>query len=426
MNLLHCQKYFHRSSTLAVLVSLSLAGASLLHWRAIAQTTARPSWKLLSNFQTGSKVAEILAATPNGKTLIYTDSSKTPRLGFVDITQPAQPRQIGFLPVTGEPTSVAITPDGRWALAVVRGTTHHLLVIDVKSRRAVRKVLLGGQPDCITISRDGRYAAIAVENERNDSEKPMPQAPAGFLSIVDLVGAPARWKLRNVRLTGLSGRFNNDPEPEFVSINARNQAALTLQENNAVAIIDLKSGHVLRHWTAGTTTHAADTQKDDRVAFTGQLKNARREPDAIAWTPQGHLVTANEGDYDADLSEGEFTGGRNFTIFDVRGRVVYDAGAELEKAVARAGYYPDKRSEKQGVEPEGVAVTRYGNRIYAFIGCERAACVVVYDLRDESRPRLVQVLKTGEKPEGLLALPQRDLFISANEGDGTLSIFRHS
>jgi hypothetical protein len=30
---------------------------------------------------------------------------------------------------------------------------------------------------------------------------------------------------------------------------------------------------------------------------------------AIAWTPGGNLITANEGDYDLDLAPGQFTGG---------------------------------------------------------------------------------------------------------------------
>ena len=39
-------------------------------------------------------------------------------------------------------------------------------------------------------------------------------------------------------------------------------------------------------------------------------------------------------------------------------------------------------------------------------------------------PELLQLLPTGDRPEGLLAIPGRDIFVTANEGDGTLSIFR--
>jgi hypothetical protein len=47
-------------------------------------------------------------------------------------------------------------------------------------------------------------------------------------------------------------------------------------------------------------------------------------PDAIAWTPGGHLLTANEGDYDVDLADGEFSGGRDFTVFAATGKVLFE------------------------------------------------------------------------------------------------------
>jgi hypothetical protein len=60
-------------------------------------------------------------------------------------------------------------------------------------------------------------------------------------------------------------------------------------------------GTVVGHWSAGTTTHAADTEEDGDIQLVDQLVNARREPEAIAWTPGGRLLTANEGDDDVDV-----------------------------------------------------------------------------------------------------------------------------
>jgi hypothetical protein len=64
-----------------------------------------------------------------------------------------------------------------------------LVVVDLATRTISTTIVLGGQPDSVAISADGRYAAIAIENERdedmNDGE--MPQPPAGFLTIVDLI-----------------------------------------------------------------------------------------------------------------------------------------------------------------------------------------------------------------------------------------------
>jgi hypothetical protein len=61
-------------------------------------------------------IAEIAAASVDGNTLIYTDG-KTEKLGFVDITDPANPIAAGTAHLPGEPTSVAV--HGQYALAVV-------------------------------------------------------------------------------------------------------------------------------------------------------------------------------------------------------------------------------------------------------------------------------------------------------------------
>lgn len=388
--------------------------------------TATAGFRRLATFDVNGAVAEIVSASADGRTLIYTNSLDR-KLGFVDISNPAAPVELAALEAGGEPTSVATTPDGKWAMAVVDATPAKLLVIDLTDRTVETTLTLGGQPDSITVSKDGRYAAIAIENERNETLNGgrMPQTPAGFLTIVDLVGQPNQWTLRDVSLTGLAERFPTDPEPEYVSINSSNQVAVTLQENNHVAIVNLADGRLLNHWTAGVVTHAADTRNDGNIAFTGSI-NARREPDAIVWTPGGRLLTANEGDYTVDLAAGEYAGSRDFTIFSSTGGVVYEPGHELEVIAARHGHYPDTRSTSKGVEMEGAEVGIYNGTPYAFVGSERGDFVAVYDLTNEAAPRFVQLLPTGDAPEGLLAIPQRNLFVVASEGDGSLTLYEFS
>jgi DNA-binding beta-propeller fold protein YncE len=384
------------------------------------------SFERVATYDVPGEVTEIIAATPDGKTLIYTDSASE-EIGFVNVADPKHPTSGGSLAMPGEPTSVAVTPDGMWALVVVHSSSQDTLVIvDLATRTISATMALGGQPDSIAISADGRYAAIVIENERdedvNDGE--MPQEPPGFLTIVDLVGPPSAWTTRDVALTGLAERFATDPEPEYVAINASNQAAVTLQENNHVVIVDLATGTVVTHWSAGSTTHAADTVEDNDIQFVNQIVNARREPDAIAWTPGGRLITANEGDYDLDLADGEFVGGRDFTVFSSDGEVLFEPGGTLELEAVRHGHYPDARSGSRGIETEGVAVGVYHEHTVLFVGSERGNFVAVYLLDDETNPEFVQILPTGMGPEGLLPIPQRGLFVTANEEDGTISIFQ--
>jgi DNA-binding beta-propeller fold protein YncE len=381
--------------------------------------------------QNATEIAEIVSASEDGSLLIYTDSM-TGNLGFVDIVDPRDPKAGGVLGMSGAPTSVAVA--GPYALAAVNTSesfldpSGELVVVDIESRSIVRRIDLGGQPDSVAVSPDGHFAAVAIENRRDEDVNggAMPQSPPGFLTIVDTVGTPSAWTTRDVVLVGFSDRFPTDPEPEFVDINANNRAAVTLQENNHVVIVDLPSGTVVRDWPTGTTSHLADLEDDGQIVFDDRLRDARREPDAIVWTRHNNLLTANEGDYDLDLGPGEFVGGRNFSIFTRAGDIVFDGGVQLERRIAQAGRYDDTRSDDKGCEIEGAEVARYDGRDFAFLGAERCASVAVYRIDDQSAPDFIQILilPTDSRPEGLLAIPDRSLFVSANEGDGTISIFQ--
>ena len=218
-----------------------------------------------------------------------------------------------------------------------------------------------------------------------------------------------------VDLTGVADRFPEDPEPEFVDINEANQAAVTLQENNHVVILDLATGTVVSDFSAGTVDLVqVDDNENDLIEQTSSLGNVPREPDAVTWTSINTLATADEGDLDG--------GSRGFTVFDKDGTVLFGSGNSLEHLVARIGHYPEDRSENKGAEPEGIeyGVYDHGAERFLFVGSERSSVVAVYSLGKDgssSDPELVQVLPATLEPEGFLALPDRDLFIASSEED---------
>ena len=407
-----------RTAVVLALLPLGLAASP----QAVSAAAPDRLFTPVTTFEVSGEVAEILAATPDGRTVLYTDSEEQ-EVGFVDLTRPQAPRQLGAVPVAGEPTSVAVTRDGRYALVAVdtsasfTAPSGELVVLDVRTRRVLATLPLGGQPDSVALSPDGRYAAIAVENQRDEevADGLPPQLPAGYLSVVELDGRPAGWTADRVSLTGLAGAaYADDPEPEYVDIRD-GIAAVTLQENNAVALVDLASRTVLRSFTAGQVVRTdADTADDGVISFDDPL-TAAREPDAVQWTPDGNLVTADEGDL--------LGGGRGWTVFSTTGQVLATSGASAEQALAAAGRYPDGRSDNKGAEFEGAEVARLRGQELLFIGSERGDAVLVYDLADELAPRLLQVLETGSSPEGLLAIERQGLFVTSNEGDGTLSVF---
>ncbi|WP_447007698.1 esterase-like activity of phytase family protein [Saccharothrix isguenensis] len=359
--------------------------------------------------------AEIAAATQDGRTVVYTDSPAG-RIGFASVGRKGDLAPAGVLDVPGEPTSVDVV--GRLALVAVDTSESFtspsgvLVVVDLDTRTVVATHDLGGQPDSIDISPDGRHAAVAIENQRDEDvdDGAMPQAPAGFLAIVDLDGGPGSWALRRVDLTGIAEIAPGDPEPEYVSVNGRGQAAVTLQENNHIAIVDLRSGTVVNHFSAGSATVVGvDVADDGRIDPTATI-TAAREPDAVAWLDDRTLGTADEGDYGG--------GSRTWTVFDAAsGQVVHSSGNELQQAAIRQGQYPDGRSDNKGVEPEGIAVASFGRDRYAFVGMERANLVAVYDVNDPRRPRFLQALPTGVGPEGLLPIPATGTLVVSAEED---------
>lgn len=368
--------------------------------------------------------AEIVSATADGNTLVYTDSPNN-NIGLVDISNPKQPVKKGTFNVGGEPTSVYVK--GKYALVGVNTSQSYtepsgtLQIIDISGEpKRIGSIYLGGQPDSVAISKDGKFAAVAIENERNEDievngeEGALPQLPAGKLVIVDIASDdPIDWEERDVDLTGLDGMlFNNDPEPEYVDFNDNNEILVTMQENNHIAIVDATTGKVTNHFTAGTVTlKDVDTKsnKPRGISLTNTLNNVPREPDGATWIDNNHFATADEGDWNG--------GGRGFTVFNKNGSVVYEAGNTLEHEAVRLGHYPDKRAKKKGNEPENAEFGIYDGKPMLFIASERASLIFVYDVSNPASPVLTQTLPAGVAPEGVLALPQRNLLIAASEKD---------
>ncbi|MGZ5351474.1 MAG: esterase-like activity of phytase family protein, partial [Actinomycetota bacterium] len=335
------------------------------------------------------------------------------------------PQPGGALDMDGEPTSVATV--GRHALVAVNTSpsftapSGDLAIVDTSTQQTVRRIPLAGQPDSVAVSPDKRHAAIVIENERDEdvNEGLIPQLPAGSLQILDL----RTLALRTVALTGLAETAPEDPEPEFVDINRRNQAVVSLQENNHLAIVDLERAKVVRDFPAGSATVRDVDATEEELGPQGQglieLRDTitrRREPDAVHWIDDDTFATANEGDYtDAMGVEG---GSRGFTLFSSRGRVEYESGSSFEHEIVRAGHFPQARAENKGNEPEGLEVTRAGGRTLLLVGSERANAVGVYDVSGHGAPRFLHVLPTGLGPEGIRAIPERGLLAVSAETDG--------
>jgi hypothetical protein len=190
-----------------------------------------------------------------------------------------------------------------------------------------KQVTVGALPDMITFSPDGRYALTANEGEPKANYTVDPE---GSVSVIDLSGGIASLSQANVTTVGFAG-YNSqaaqlraqgiriygglaatpstvaqDLEPEYIAVSTNSQTAyITLQENNAIAVLDLATKQFTALRPVGYSDlrqpgHGIDAsdQTTDVLIANWPIKGMR-QPDAIAsfevnGTP--YLLTANEGD----------------------------------------------------------------------------------------------------------------------------------
>jgi hypothetical protein len=402
-----------------------LAGVTAALLATTATTTAAEYFNRIASFPVAlnnpdlaageENSAEIITATEDGMMLVYSNALHG-GIGLIDITDAAAPQPAGFVEVEGSPTSVAVI--GRKALVTTDLTEDltqpagSLVVVDLDSKTVEATCDLGGQPDAIAKNHDSSLIAISMENQRDEdlNDGALPQMPSGNVVFFDLVdGAPACDTLRVTELAGVADIAGDDAEPEYTDFNAANELVVTLQENNHIVIIDGETGEITSDFSAGSVTlENIDATEDGVLSFSETQADRLREPDAVQWLDDERLVIANEGDWNG--------GSRGFTIFNKDGTELYESGPSLEYIAATLGHYPEGRSDAKGVEPEGMEVGTFGDTQFIFVNLERASLVGVY--KDTgAEPEFWQALPSGIGPEGALAIPSRNLYVTANETD---------
>lgn len=143
--------------------------------------------------------------------------------------------------------------------------------------------------------------------------------------------------------------------------------------------------------------------------------------------------TLGDKDNDGDFDVLHTFGSRSFSIWNgATGKLEFDSGNELEKFLLSQSpsLYDDGRSDDKGVEPESVTIGKMGKYTVAFIGLERADAVVLVEVSNPSAPVFLQVLHTGDAPEGVLFIPanespnEKSILVVSSEGDGVVKVFQ--
>lgn len=362
--------------------------------------------------------AEIVGYDPTTKRA-FISNGFTLAIDIVDFSDQASPALVTSVDITpyGDDITSVATKNGVVAAALSNAPTgtntpsNGTVILLDSSGTVLNQLTTGVLPDSLTFSRDGKTIVIAGEGEPvcnpGDDDPAAAQDPLGTISIVNLSNGPASATIttldfsaftagnllaENVRIFFPGSSAAQDLEPEYATISADGtRAYVTLQENNAIAVVDLSNRQILDVVSLGYKDHSLSDNgldpSDRDNGSNGPATNIANwpllgmyQPDAIsAFTTAGgeFLATANEGDardYDCfseesriasmnfagssvdsslrtNLSLGRLTsttsfptatpistlysfGARSFSIWSTSGSLVWDSGDQIERYIA--------------------------------------------------------------------------------------------
>ncbi|MCG8351457.1 MAG: choice-of-anchor I family protein [Chloroflexales bacterium] len=377
------------------------------------------SLTLLGSYQTGifdQSAAEIISYDPESQTL-YVVNAVRAALDMLDISNPVSPTLKATIDVTkfGAVANSVAVKDGVVAVAVENTNKQADGVVALFDRagKPLGSVTVGALPDMVTFTPDGTKILVANEGEPSNNYSVDPE---GSISVIDISGGvetitqtdvisitfrdfneggPRNGELDSgVRIFGPGASVAEDLEPEYIAVAPDSRTAwVTLQENNAIAILDLTNNTIKDivslgfkdHNTAGNKLDSSD--RDQGINIANRPLRGLYQPDSItAYSTGGatYIVMGNEGDtrdYDTfseearvkDLTldatifpnasalqadavigrtvvttatgdidnDGAFEelysfGARSFSIRTISGTLVFDSGDAFEQIIAAA------------------------------------------------------------------------------------------
>lgn len=288
----------------------------------------------------------------------YVTNAAAERIDILDLSNPADMEKVGeidltTLPAYGNVNSVAVR-DGLVAVAVqnVDGGENGLVALYDGAGNLIKTIEVGVLPDQLTFSPDGNLLLVANEAERfvdRSGAEPVIEDAPGTITIIDVSGDPADASVRNtigfssldgdeaaldalgiktydggvvevetdngdINVTVPDSTVSRDIEPEYITVSPDGtKAYVTLQEVNAVAVIDLTDASAdkpvsllpLGYVDFSLSGNEADFSDRDGPGGSASISvgnapiKSLLQPDAIASFEVGgvtYFITANEGD----------------------------------------------------------------------------------------------------------------------------------
>jgi DNA-binding beta-propeller fold protein YncE len=270
--------------------------------------------------------AEIVAHDPRTQRLFVVNGAAS-AIDVLDIADPSAPAFLFSIDVTphGAQANSVDVHDGVVAAAVQADpkTDPGKVVFFDASGNHLDGVTVGALPDMLTFTPNGDRLLVANEGEPNGYNQPSSVDPEGSVSIVDLragvgnlsdadvstarfTAAVPRANPESIRVYGPGAAPAQDFEPEYIAVSHDSRTAwVTLQENNAIAVLDVRRGVFTEiaglgfkdHSLGGNGLDASDRDGANLIANWPVF--GMYQPDAVASFRVGgetYLLTANEGD----------------------------------------------------------------------------------------------------------------------------------
>ena len=383
----------------------------------------------IGEYNTGifdESAAEIVSYDPNAQR-VFVSNADSNGIDIIDVSDPTNPKLVNKITDLGGGVNSVAVNNGIVAIAVENEDEvqpGYVVFLDALVGSELNRLEVGVLPDMLTFSPDGSMVVVANEGQPNDDYTIDPVGSVSIIylgngSIVEVVLAEQTDVLNvgfeqfdfmqdfftaaGIRIFGeiqdpVTGEFlrystpSEDFEPEYVAVSPDSSTAyVVLQENNAMAVIDLNTGELIDLFPLGFKDHSLPgfgfdaSNSDGGINIQNWPTYGMFQPDAIAafdTLGETFIISANEGDsrdYDgfseevrvedlvldptaypnaAELqkienlgrlktttSTGDYDedgdidqifsyGARSFSIWDAYGNLIFDSGDQFERIMA--------------------------------------------------------------------------------------------
>ncbi len=224
----------------------------------------------IGTFDAGAAGSAEVVAFDAGSKRLFVVNAQTRTVDVVDARNPEQPTRVTTIDTSalGSPNSVAAY-QGLVAVAIesVPKTDPGAVAFYTIHGELIASIKVGALPDMLTFTPDGGHVLVASEGEPSGygaghvdpqgsiSIIPIPKSKSQLKKLTDedvrtasftgFDGHEASLRVQGIRLNGPGASASQDFEPEYIAVSRDSRTAyVTLQENNAIAEIDIAQARV--------------------------------------------------------------------------------------------------------------------------------------------------------------------------------------